>query len=203
MTVTRQPPDTIIPLFRPGVSLKIAETATATARALVDANLPFSLEKIHTILWQKLTTYLWQPIQQEQMGSRQANSPASERTPRNRQTPVSSKEQDHREASAQQNHEGGKIQRSASAKKTEKQPRRPDHVDTGLRDNFMSCCTQLAKRIPKNMLQQVTKVHFQKKDGICNLQAIVLHVRNQKKCMDPNIKSLRKWIKKHLAASGV
>ncbi|XP_063312857.1 C-C motif chemokine 27 [Pelobates fuscus] len=73
----------------------------------------------------------------------------------------------------------------------------------GLRDNFMSCCTQLAKRIPKNMLPQVTKVHFQKKDGICNLQAIVLHVRNQKKCMDPNIKSLRKWIKNHLAASGV
>ncbi|CAN2391530.1 hypothetical protein PRIEUP_LOCUS1570, partial [Pristimantis euphronides] len=43
----------------------------------------------------------------------------------------------------------------------------------GLPSSSASCCTQLAKRIPKNLLQQVTKVQLQKKDGICNIQAIV------------------------------
>uniref|UniRef100_A0A8C5LMI0 Uncharacterized protein n=1 Tax=Leptobrachium leishanense TaxID=445787 RepID=A0A8C5LMI0_9ANUR len=47
---------------------------------------------------------------------------------------------------------------------------------SGVPGNFLSCCTQLAKRVPKNMLPQVTRVQFQKNDGICHLQAIVVTV---------------------------
>ncbi|XP_073467709.1 C-C motif chemokine 27 [Aquarana catesbeiana] len=60
----------------------------------------------------------------------------------------------------------------------------------------MSCCTQLAKHLPKNLLKNVTKVRFQKRDGICNLRAIVLYVGKKQKCMDPNNKALIAWIKK-------
>ncbi|XP_063813533.1 C-C motif chemokine 27 [Pseudophryne corroboree] len=59
------------------------------------------------------------------------------------------------------------------------------------------CCTKLAKRIPKNLLQQVTKVRFQKNDGICSLKAIVLHVEDQQRCMDPNNRALQAWVKKN------
>ncbi|KAM4049263.1 C-C motif chemokine 27 [Anomaloglossus baeobatrachus] len=67
----------------------------------------------------------------------------------------------------------------------------------GLPFSSASCCTQLAKRIPKNLLQKVTKVQFQKKDGICSLKAIVLLVENQLKCMDPNNRFLQQWVRKH------
>ncbi|XP_075703719.1 C-C motif chemokine 27 [Rhinoderma darwinii] len=67
----------------------------------------------------------------------------------------------------------------------------------GLPSASASCCTQLAKRIPKNMLQQVTEVRLQKKDGICSLRAIVLHVENHLKCMDPKNRFLQHWVKKH------
>ncbi|XP_040276773.1 C-C motif chemokine 28-like [Bufo bufo] len=67
----------------------------------------------------------------------------------------------------------------------------------GLAPSSASCCTQVAKHIPRNMLQQVTKVQLQKKDGICNIKAIVLHVDNQLKCMDPKNRLLQKWVRKH------
>ncbi|XP_077137423.1 C-C motif chemokine 27 [Ranitomeya variabilis] len=67
----------------------------------------------------------------------------------------------------------------------------------GLPPSSASCCTQLAKRIPKNMLQKVTKVQFQEKDGICSLKAIVLLVENQLKCMDPTNRVLQQWVRRH------
>ncbi|XP_069820988.1 C-C motif chemokine 27 [Dendropsophus ebraccatus] len=67
----------------------------------------------------------------------------------------------------------------------------------GLASSSTSCCTRLAKRIPKNLLPQVTRVEIQKKDGICNLQAIVLHVDHQQKCMDPQNRFLQHWVRKH------
>ncbi|XP_073412814.1 C-C motif chemokine 27 [Dendrobates tinctorius] len=67
----------------------------------------------------------------------------------------------------------------------------------GLPPSSASCCTQLAKRIPKNMLQKVTKVQFQKKDGMCSLKAIVLLVENQLKCMDPTNRFLQQWVRRH------
>ncbi|KAM5193769.1 C-C motif chemokine 27 [Mantella aurantiaca] len=66
----------------------------------------------------------------------------------------------------------------------------------GLPIYTMACCTQLAKHMPKNLLKNVTKVRFQKKDGLCHLRAIVLYVGKQQKCMDPNNKALKTWIKK-------
>ncbi|XP_075043139.1 C-C motif chemokine 27 [Mixophyes fleayi] len=70
----------------------------------------------------------------------------------------------------------------------------------GLPTYSISCCTRLAKRIPKNMLKHVTKVRSQKKDGICSLRAIVLYVENKQRCMDPKNKVLQLWLKenKHL-----
>lgn len=67
----------------------------------------------------------------------------------------------------------------------------------GIPSSSASCCTQLAKRIPRNMLQKVTKVQVQKIDGICHLQAIVLHVENQLKCMDPKNRFLQQWVRRH------
>ncbi|KAG9465811.1 hypothetical protein GDO78_017697 [Eleutherodactylus coqui] len=67
----------------------------------------------------------------------------------------------------------------------------------GLPSSSASCCTQLAKHIPKNLLPRVTKVRLQKKDGICSLQAIVLHVENHLKCMDPKNRFLQQWVKRH------
>ncbi|XP_040191559.1 C-C motif chemokine 27 [Rana temporaria] len=66
----------------------------------------------------------------------------------------------------------------------------------GMPIRTVSCCTKLAKHIPKNLLKNVMKVRFQKRDGLCNLRAIVLYVGRQQKCVDPNNKALIGWIKK-------
>ncbi|KAM3936642.1 C-C motif chemokine 27 [Leptodactylus fuscus] len=67
----------------------------------------------------------------------------------------------------------------------------------GLPSSTSSCCTKLAFHIPKNMLRRVTDVQLQKKDGICHIRAIVLHVNNQLKCMDPANRFLHQWVQKH------
>ncbi|MEE6457749.1 hypothetical protein FKM82_000014 [Ascaphus truei] len=73
----------------------------------------------------------------------------------------------------------------------------------GLPSHAAPCCTQLAKRIPQNMLQHVTRVQFQRSNGVCILQAVVLHVYNQVKCMDPKNRTLKKWLKKQLRPDAV
>ncbi|OCU02761.1 C-C motif chemokine 28-like [Xenopus laevis] len=66
----------------------------------------------------------------------------------------------------------------------------------GLPTNFAHCCTEVARRIPQNLLPRVTGVQIQKSDGICNIRAVVLQVNNKKICMDPKNRSLQKWMKK-------
>ncbi|XP_068128471.1 C-C motif chemokine 27 [Hyperolius riggenbachi] len=73
-------------------------------------------------------------------------------------------------------------------------------VCQGMPTHSVSCCTKLAKNFPKNLLKQVTKVRFQKKDGVCNLRAIVLYIGNQQKCVDPQNKTVQTWIKKNRPA---
>nr|XP_033785147.1 C-C motif chemokine 27 [Geotrypetes seraphini] len=59
----------------------------------------------------------------------------------------------------------------------------------------VSCCTERAKSIPRNMFKLVKEVYFQPSDGICDLQAVVLILEKQKKCLHPKNKDFRKWLK--------
>ncbi|KAE8636877.1 hypothetical protein XENTR_v10003182 [Xenopus tropicalis] len=66
----------------------------------------------------------------------------------------------------------------------------------GLPTNFAHCCTEVARRIPRNLLPHVTGMRIQKNNGICNIRAVVLHVNNKQICLDPKNRSLQKWIQK-------
>ncbi|XP_072011028.1 C-C motif chemokine 28-like [Engystomops pustulosus] len=67
----------------------------------------------------------------------------------------------------------------------------------GLSSPPASCCTKVARNIPRNMLRKVSRVQIQKKDGICNIAAIVLHVNLQLKCLDPRNQFLQQWVRRH------
>uniref|UniRef100_A0A6I8R2K8 Uncharacterized protein n=1 Tax=Xenopus tropicalis TaxID=8364 RepID=A0A6I8R2K8_XENTR len=43
----------------------------------------------------------------------------------------------------------------------------------GLPTNFAHCCTEVARRIPRNLLPHVTGMRIQKNNGICNIRAVV------------------------------
>ncbi|KAM4709964.1 C-C motif chemokine 27 [Discoglossus pictus] len=76
------------------------------------------------------------------------------------------------------------------------------NVSQAMSSSSVACCTQLAKRIPQNMLPLVTRVQIQLKDGVCNLKAVILHTSRTTMCMDPKNKSLQKWIKKFCRNKG-
>ncbi|NXP20527.1 CCL28 protein, partial [Scytalopus superciliaris] len=59
-----------------------------------------------------------------------------------------------------------------------------------------TCCRQVSEEIPKGILQRVEWFEIQKADGLCNLEAVILHIEDKKFCVSPHIKRVKKWMKK-------
>ncbi|NXS98707.1 CCL28 protein, partial [Jacana jacana] len=59
-----------------------------------------------------------------------------------------------------------------------------------------NCCTKISDEIPKGTLRQVEGFEMQKADGLCRLEAVILHIKGRKFCVSPQIRKVKKWIKK-------
>ncbi|NWR36421.1 CCL28 protein, partial [Tachuris rubrigastra] len=59
-----------------------------------------------------------------------------------------------------------------------------------------NCCTMISEEIPKRMLRRVERFEIQKADGLCHLGAVILYIEDKKFCVSPQIKKVKKWMKK-------
>ncbi|NWI85895.1 CCL28 protein, partial [Pitta sordida] len=59
-----------------------------------------------------------------------------------------------------------------------------------------NCCTKISDEIPKGILRRVERFEIQKGHGLCHLEAVILYIENKKFCVSPQIKKLKKWMKK-------
>ncbi|NXH18064.1 CCL28 protein, partial [Bucco capensis] len=60
-----------------------------------------------------------------------------------------------------------------------------------------NCCTKISDEIPKGILQRVERFKIQKADDLCRLEAIILYIEGRKFCVSPQIRKVKKWMKKH------
>nr|AXF84133.1 chemokine ligand 27a [Ctenopharyngodon idella] len=62
-----------------------------------------------------------------------------------------------------------------------------------------SCCLNVSKNIPQDILRAVTKYEMQSKAGRCEIDALILHARNKKKliCAHPRLLKIMKRLKKN------
>ncbi|XP_063176687.1 C-C motif chemokine 28 [Chroicocephalus ridibundus] len=60
-----------------------------------------------------------------------------------------------------------------------------------------SCCTKISDEIPKGILRRVERFEIQKADGLCHLEAVILYIEGRKFCVSPQIKKVKKWMKKN------
>ncbi|NWQ77150.1 CCL28 protein, partial [Columbina picui] len=60
-----------------------------------------------------------------------------------------------------------------------------------------NCCTKISHGIPKGILQRVERFEMQKADGLCHLEAVILYIGGRKFCVSPQIRKLKKWMKKN------
>ncbi|KAK9971166.1 hypothetical protein ABG768_027057 [Culter alburnus] len=60
------------------------------------------------------------------------------------------------------------------------------------------CCLTVTKRIPREVLRAVTTYETQSKSGRCEIDALILHIRNGKKplCAHPKLRKVLKKLKK-------
>ncbi|NXI60594.1 CCL28 protein, partial [Chloroceryle aenea] len=60
-----------------------------------------------------------------------------------------------------------------------------------------NCCTKISDEIPKGILRKVEMFEIQKADGLCHLEAVILYIEDRKFCVSPQIRKVRKWMKKN------
>ncbi|NXR83217.1 CCL28 protein, partial [Pycnonotus jocosus] len=58
------------------------------------------------------------------------------------------------------------------------------------------CCMKISDEIPKGILRRVERFEIQKADGLCHLEAIILHVKGKKFCVNPWNTKVKKMMKK-------
>ncbi|NXA89349.1 CCL28 protein, partial [Melanocharis versteri] len=58
------------------------------------------------------------------------------------------------------------------------------------------CCTKISDEIPKGILRRVVRFEIQKADGLCHLEAVILHMKGKKFCVNPWNKKVKKMMKK-------
>ncbi|NWH67906.1 CCL28 protein, partial [Geococcyx californianus] len=60
-----------------------------------------------------------------------------------------------------------------------------------------NCCMKISDEIPKRILRRVEKFELQKADSLCHLEAVILYIESRKFCVSPQIKKVKKWMKKN------
>ncbi|NXN02026.1 CCL28 protein, partial [Sylvia borin] len=59
-----------------------------------------------------------------------------------------------------------------------------------------NCCMKISDEIPKAILRRVERFETQKADGPCHLEAIILHMKDKKLCVNPWNRKVKKMMKK-------
>uniref|UniRef100_A0A8C1WTJ9 Chemokine interleukin-8-like domain-containing protein n=1 Tax=Cyprinus carpio TaxID=7962 RepID=A0A8C1WTJ9_CYPCA len=63
-------------------------------------------------------------------------------------------------------------------------------------DAIASCCLRVSKHIRRDDLRLVSKYEIQHKSGVCEIDAVILHIRKKLICADlrvlPRLKRLKK-----------
>ncbi|NXA72189.1 CCL28 protein, partial [Thryothorus ludovicianus] len=59
-----------------------------------------------------------------------------------------------------------------------------------------NCCMSISDEIPKGILRRVERFEIQKADGPCHLEAVILHTKGKKFCVNPWNRKVKKIIKK-------
>uniref|UniRef100_A0A8C2EHD4 Chemokine interleukin-8-like domain-containing protein n=1 Tax=Cyprinus carpio TaxID=7962 RepID=A0A8C2EHD4_CYPCA len=63
-------------------------------------------------------------------------------------------------------------------------------------DAIASCCLRVSKYIRREDLHSVSKYEIQQKSGVCEIDAVVLHIKKKRICADlrvlPRLKKLKK-----------
>ncbi|NXD44650.1 CCL28 protein, partial [Copsychus sechellarum] len=59
-----------------------------------------------------------------------------------------------------------------------------------------NCCTKISDEIPKGILRRVERFEIQKAHGLCHLEAIILHMKGRKFCVNPWNRKVKKMMKK-------
>ncbi|NXX75841.1 CCL28 protein, partial [Urocolius indicus] len=60
-----------------------------------------------------------------------------------------------------------------------------------------NCCTKISDQIPKGILRRAERFEIQKADGLCHLEAVILYIEGRKFCVSPEIRKVKKWMKKN------
>ncbi|XP_055023279.2 C-C motif chemokine 27a [Misgurnus anguillicaudatus] len=69
-------------------------------------------------------------------------------------------------------------------------------IFTSTADGIPRCCVTVSKKIRRSDLQKVSKYDLQKKNGRCDIDAVILYIKQKKICADPKILGRLKKIKK-------
>ncbi|KAL2294249.1 hypothetical protein Nmel_007974, partial [Mimus melanotis] len=59
-----------------------------------------------------------------------------------------------------------------------------------------NCCTKISDEIPKGILRRVERFEIQKAHGLCHLEAVILHMKGKKFCVNPWNRKIKKLMKK-------
>ncbi|NXS01886.1 CCL28 protein, partial [Oxylabes madagascariensis] len=59
-----------------------------------------------------------------------------------------------------------------------------------------NCCMKISDEIPKGILRRVERFEIQKADGLCHLEAVILHMKNKKFCVNPWNRKVKKMMQK-------
>ncbi|NWH34438.1 CCL28 protein, partial [Chloropsis hardwickii] len=59
-----------------------------------------------------------------------------------------------------------------------------------------SCCMKISDEISKGILRRVERFEIQKAGGLCHLEAVILHMKGKKFCVNPWNRKVQKMMKK-------
>ncbi|NXQ44726.1 CCL28 protein, partial [Catharus fuscescens] len=58
-----------------------------------------------------------------------------------------------------------------------------------------NCCMKISHDIPKGILRRVERFEIQKADGVCHREAVILHMKGKKFCVNPWNRKVKKMMK--------
>ncbi|KAM7147470.1 C-C motif chemokine 28 [Molossus nigricans] len=62
-----------------------------------------------------------------------------------------------------------------------------------------SCCTEVSHHTPRRLLDRVNACRIQRADGVCDLPAVILHVKHRRLCVSPHSHTVKQWMKRQAA----
>ncbi|XDV49675.1 hypothetical protein PO909_018882 [Leuciscus waleckii] len=60
-----------------------------------------------------------------------------------------------------------------------------------------TCCLTLSRSIPRQTLRQVKRYDIQSRSGRCEIDALILHIRDKKICAHPKLRKVLQKLKRN------